>query len=133
MVRLGLAALIAATGGALEPPVIHEPFTQLPCPAHSKTTLAIEGCYEKAIVRTDRRIDAQARVVFRFLSSHAFRATFVRGERAWLVYRHDSCAAESSAFAGGSFAPVSAAICILDRSKAHLRDLLAMRKTLSFH
>ena len=59
--------------------------------------------------------------------------TFVRGERAWLVYRHDSCAAESSAFAGGSFAPVSAAICILDRSKAHLRDLLAMRKTLSFH
>ncbi len=134
--RLVLAALIAIaspTGGALKPPVIHEPFTQLPCPAHPKTTLAMEGCYEQAIVSTDRKIDTQAGVVFRLLRSHALRVTFVRGEWSWLVYRHDSCAAASSAFAGGSFGPVSAAICILDRSKAHLRDLVAVRKTLSVH
>jgi uncharacterized protein YecT (DUF1311 family) len=133
MVRLGLAALIAIVGGALKPPVIHEPFTQLPCPAHPKTTLAMEGCYEKAIVSTDRKIDTEAGAVFRLLRSHSVRVTFVRGERSWLVYRHDSCAAESSAFAGGSFAPVSAAICILGRSKAHLRDLVSLRKTLRFH
>jgi uncharacterized protein YecT (DUF1311 family) len=132
-VRLGFVVLIAVTGGALEPPVIHEPFTQLPCPAHPKTTLAMEGCYEQAIVRTDRKIDAQARVIFRLLRLHAVRVTFVQGERSWLVYRHDSCAAASSHFAGGSFAPVFAATCMLDRSKAHLRDLVAMRKTLGFH
>jgi uncharacterized protein YecT (DUF1311 family) len=136
MVRLGFAALIAiatTTGGPLKPPVIHEPFTRLPCPAHPKSTLALEGCYEKAIVTTDRKIDMQAGAVFRLLRSRAVRVTFVRGERSWLAYRHDSCAAASSHFAGGSFAPVSAAICILDRSKAHLRDLVAMRKTLTFH
>jgi uncharacterized protein YecT (DUF1311 family) len=131
-VRIGLAALIAIAS-PLKPPVIHEPFTPLPCPAHPKTTLAMEGCYEKAIVSTDRKIDTQASIVFSLLRSRAVRLTFVRGERSWLVYRHDSCAATSSHFAGGSFAPVSAAICILDRSKAHLRDLVAMRKTLSFH
>jgi uncharacterized protein YecT (DUF1311 family) len=134
--RLGLVALIAAawtTGGILNPPVIHEPFTQLPCPAHPTTTLAMEGCYEKAIVVTDQKINTQARAIFNLLRSRYARLTFVQGEQSWLRYRHDSCAAESSAYAGGTLAPVSAAICILNRSKAHLADLVAMRKVLSFH
>jgi uncharacterized protein YecT (DUF1311 family) len=135
-VRLGLVAVIATaltTGGGLEPPVIHELFTQLPCPAHPTTTQAMEGCYEKTIVSTDRKIDTQARVIFRLLVSHRARLSFVRGERAWLRYRQDSCAALSSKYAGGTLAPVAAAICMLHRSNAHLRDLVAMRKELSFH
>jgi uncharacterized protein YecT (DUF1311 family) len=135
-VRLGLVALLATalmTGADLKPPVIHEAFTQLPCPAHPTTTQGMEGCYEKAIVSTDRKINTQARVIFGLLSSHYWRLTFVTGERAWLRYREDSCAALSSTYGRGSNGPISAAVCILHRSKAHLRDLVAMRKELSFH
>jgi uncharacterized protein YecT (DUF1311 family) len=136
-VLLGLVALLATAwttgGGVLKPPVIHEPFTQLPCPAHPSSTLAMEGCYEKAIVGTDRKINSQTRVIFRLLPSRYGRLTFVSGERSWLLYRHDSCAALSSKYGRGTYGPLSAAVCILDRSRAHLRDLVAMRKELSFH
>jgi uncharacterized protein YecT (DUF1311 family) len=121
------------TGGVPKPPVIHEVFTQLPCPPHPVSTLEIEGCYEKAIVSTDRKIDAQAKVIFGLLQSQYARLTFVRGERFWLQYRQASCSAQASKYAGGTFAGLVAAACTLDRSKAHLRDLVAMRKELSFH
>jgi uncharacterized protein YecT (DUF1311 family) len=138
-VLLGFVALLAGATIATpivavpKPPVIHEVFTQLPCPPHPTSTVAMEGCYEKAIVRTDRKIDAQAKVIFGLLRSRDARSTFVRGERAWIQYRQASCSAQASKYAGGTFAPISAANCILDRSKAHLRDLVAMRKILAFH
>jgi uncharacterized protein YecT (DUF1311 family) len=131
--RLGLVALLAGAAVAPQPPVIHEVFTQLPCPAHPVSTLAMEGCYEKAIVNTDRKINTQAKAIFKLLPSDSARFTFVRGERSWLQYRQASCSAQASRYSGGSFAPVAAAACILDRSKAHLRELVAMRKALSFH
>jgi uncharacterized protein YecT (DUF1311 family) len=89
----------------------------------------MEGCYEKAIVGTDRKINSQTRVIFRLLPSRYGRLTFVSGERSWLLYRHDSCAALSSKYGRGTYGPLSAAVCILDRSRAHLRDLVAMRKS----
>jgi uncharacterized protein YecT (DUF1311 family) len=138
-VLLGLVALLAATtvaiptGGVPKPPVIHEVFTQLPCPAHPVSTLEMEGCFEKTIVSTDRKIDAQAKAIFGLLRSRYARLTFIRGERSWLQYRQASCSAQASKYAGGTFAGVVAAACTVDRSKAHLRDLVAMRKELSFH
>jgi uncharacterized protein YecT (DUF1311 family) len=138
-VLLDLVALLASatvalpTSGAPKPPVIHEVFTQLPCPAHPMSTLAIEGCYEEAIVRTDRKIDAQAKAIFGLLRSRYARLTFVRGERAWFQYRQASCSALASNYGRGTLGPVSAAACLLDRSRAHLRDLVAMRKVLAFH
>lgn len=114
----------------MKPPVIHEVFTLLPCPMHPVSTLDTEGCSEHAIVRTDRKIDARAKVIFRLLRPDA-RSTFVRGERAWLQYRQLSCAAEASKYAGGTVAGVVAASCTLDRSTSHLRDLTDLRKTLS--
>ena len=125
---LALVALLAAA--VLKPPVIHEVFTLLPCPMHPTSTLETEGCSEHAIVRTDRKIDAQAKAIFTLLRPDA-RATFVRGERAWLQYRQASCFAESSKYAGGTFAGVVAASCTLARSKSHLSDLIDLRKTLS--
>ena len=54
MSRLLIIVLVAAAavssaqaGSTLKPPVIHEAFTVLPCPAHRQTTLALEGCAEK--------------------------------------------------------------------------------------
>jgi uncharacterized protein YecT (DUF1311 family) len=138
-VLLGLVALFVGatvatpTSAVPKPPVIHEVFTQLPCPAHPMSTLAIEGCYEKAIVNTDRKIDAQAKVIFGLLRSRDARLTFVRAERSWLQYRQASCSALASNYGHGTIGPLAAAACILDRSKAHLRDLIAMRKVLAFH
>ena len=93
----------------------------------------MEGCYEKSITAADRKIDAQARFIFKLLGSRSGRLAFVQGERAWLRYRQASCSAESSRYSGGSLAPIIAAACQLDRSNAHLRDLTAMRKQLSVH
>ena len=136
---LGLVALLATVTVAIptsevpKPPVIHEVFTQLPCPAHPMSTLAMEGCYEKAIVSTDRKINAEVRVIFGLLRSRDARSTFVRGERSWLQYRQASCSAQASNYGHGTLGPLSTAACIVDRSKAHLRDLVAMRKVLAFH
>src|SRR2546430_13876292 len=107
------ATLAMPTGGVPKPPVIHEVFTQLPCPPHPMSTLAMEGCYEKAIVRTDRKIDAEAKMIFGLLRSRDARLTFVRGERAWLQYRQASCSAQASKYAGGTLGPPSAAAWIL--------------------
>ena len=129
---LGLAATLArAAPPELKPPVIHEPFTPLPCPTHPTTTLAEEGCAERAIVVGDRAINAQARVIFRLLGSRSVRLAFVQGEHAWLSYRRRSCSAEASAYGGGSLQSVAYATCTVHRNKTHLADLVAMRKSLS--
>jgi len=52
----------------LRPRVIHEVFTQLPCPRKSQTTVAMEGCAEKRIVGTDHPIDARVATAFGLIS-----------------------------------------------------------------
>jgi uncharacterized protein YecT (DUF1311 family) len=116
---------------ALQPPVIRERFTPLPCPKHQVSTLDSEGCYEQQILATDRQIDAEAKRIFRLLRLGGARADFVRGERAWLSYRNASCSAESSKYAGGTEAGVVAAACTAERSRTHLVELETMRKTLA--
>jgi uncharacterized protein YecT (DUF1311 family) len=123
-----LVTLLAAA--SVTPPVIHEPFTALPCPLHPDTTIDVEGCQEHRVLRTDRQIDTQVRTIFRLLRTESIRATFVQGERNWLRYRRQSCAAEASRFAGGTAHGVAFLTCTLQRNKAHVADLAAMRKTL---
>jgi uncharacterized protein YecT (DUF1311 family) len=128
----GLVALTAQAGGVLKPPVIREPFTPLPCPVHPKTTLAMEGCFEKSILHSDRAINAQSRTVFGLLLPPA-RSRFVQSEGLWLRYRRSSCLTEASRYQGGSFQPVSFANCEVSRNQSHLKDLGEIRRTLSFH
>lgn len=134
LVALALLAAVVlparATAGESAPPVIHEPFTPIPCPLHPDTTIDVEGCQEWRILRTDRRIDGEARAIFRLLRTGSARASFVGGERSWLHYRRRSCTAEASVFAGGSAEPVAYLTCTLRRNSAHLADLAAMRKAL---
>jgi uncharacterized protein YecT (DUF1311 family) len=130
-VRALVTAIAAAA--ALAPPVIHEPFTPLPCPIHPDTTIDVEGCQEVRVLRTDRAIDGQVRIVFRLLRTQSARAMFVDGERSWLHYRRQSCLAEASFYAGGSFQPVALLNCTLRENTSHLAALSAMRKTLSQH
>jgi len=114
----------------VQPPVIHETFTPLPCPMHPGTTIEIEGCYEQDILKTDRQINAAAKAIFFKLRADA-RAGFVQSEKAWLVYRRAGCAAEASKYAGGTLSGVVDAACTANRNKTHVRDLSDLLKTLS--
>jgi uncharacterized protein YecT (DUF1311 family) len=127
-----VAALAGAAAGQV-PPVIHEPFTPLPCPLHPDTTLDVEGCQELRVLRTDRAIDAQVKIVFRLIRGQSARASFVDGERSWLRYRRGSCLAESSAYAGGTEQGVALLTCSLRENRAHLAALAATRRALSRH
>jgi uncharacterized protein YecT (DUF1311 family) len=123
---VGAGAVQAAVG----PPVIREPWTPLPCPTHPKSTLEIEGCLERAVGRSDRRIDAKAATIFRLLHHQSDRAAFVEGEQAWLRYRRRSCTATASVYRGGSAEPVAFLRCEQNRNTRHLADLLDTERAL---
>jgi uncharacterized protein YecT (DUF1311 family) len=124
-----LVSLVSAA--AIAPPVIHEPFTALPCPLHPDTTIDVIGCQEHRVLRTDRMIDGQVRAIFRRLRTDDARSTFAAGERRWLQYRRQSCSAEASHLAGGSAHSVALLSCDLRRNTSHLADLATMRKALA--
>ena len=132
LLAAGALALPAAAAGAPVPPVIHEPFTVLPCPAHPSSTLAIEGCAEKSILAGDRAIDARARAIFSLLAPSA-RSGFVQGETSWLRYRAASCTSEASKYAGGTLEPVVYGTCVASRNRTHLEDLSDLEHTLTSH
>jgi uncharacterized protein YecT (DUF1311 family) len=132
VLAVGLVAAVGppASGVASSgPPVIQEPFARsaLPCPSRPRTTLDHTGCLERAVLKSDRRIDARARTLFGLLSSPARRA-FVRGERLWLSYRRSSCEVEASALRGGSAEPLLVLSCVLQRNRSHLADLAALER-----
>ena len=116
-----------------KPPVISEMFTPLRCPKNPHTTVALEGCAERAILSTDRSINAQSKVIFRLLKSRRTRVTFEQGEQAWLEYRGSTCTAEASFYSGGTAQPVAHANCVVSRNRTHLVDLAALRRVLSRH
>lgn len=130
---LSAAAVSAApaVAGGVTPPVIHEPFTALPCPLHPDTTIDVIGCQEHRLLRTDRAIDAQVKAIFQLLRTESARSVFVGGERSWLRYRRQSCATQALQFAGGTAHGVALLSCEISRNKAHLADLTAMRKALA--
>lgn len=128
--RILLAVLALAAAPKL--PVIHEVFTPLPCPMHPVSTADLEGCQEKAILATDRSINARVAAIFALLAPSA-RASFVGGEQAWLRYRRLSCDADSSKFAGGTLAAVEFGGCVVARNKSHLQDLAGTLRVLKSH
>jgi uncharacterized protein YecT (DUF1311 family) len=123
----------ATTATASPPPRLpsfRQRFTPvLPCPRKPVTTLDLEGCAERDIVRTDAAIDARARAVFSLLDAKG-RRTFVTAERAWLAYRRASCMVESSKYAGGSIEPVIFGVCVVKKNRSHLAELAALRRDL---
>ena len=73
------------------------------------------------------------KTIFGLLHTPPARLSFVQGEQSWFRYRHTSCSAQVSNYAGGSIQPVVYADCIAARNKTHLADLAAIRKTLGQH
>jgi uncharacterized protein YecT (DUF1311 family) len=125
------AFVVAASAEAgLGPPVILEPWTPLPCPAHPSSTVEIEGCLERDVARSDRRIDTRAATVFRLIKHPTDRAAFVSGEHSWLQYRRRSCSAAASVYRSGSAEPIAYLNCEKTRNARHLADLADAEKML---
>lgn len=121
-----------ARAAKLSPPVIHEPFTPLPCtgaPGH-RTTLQMESCAEQRILASDSKIDALNSAIFGKLFDAAARRRFIAGHNAWLTYRHAYCLSASDVFEGGTGAGVVYADCVAGVNSEHVKDLKAFRAAL---
>jgi uncharacterized protein YecT (DUF1311 family) len=133
-----LAVIAGTQAGAdaattLNAPVIHEVFTPLGCPASkaaAQTTLGMEGCYEKTILKADAQINAVAKKIFSLLRTDAARQHFITAQTAWLTYRNADCTSESDKYAGGTLAGVLAAHCTAQRTTRHLVEIRAFEKLL---
>ena len=131
LITAGLTAAASASASvALAPPVIHEPWTPLACPAHPSSTIAIEGCLERAVSRSDRIIDVRAATVFHLIRRGQDRATFVSGEESWLSYRRRSCTAVASVDTGGTAEPIVFLSCEKRLNSQHVDDLAAAEHVL---
>jgi uncharacterized protein YecT (DUF1311 family) len=129
-----LAAVVVAlvAPSAPKPPKISEGFTLLPCTA-MPTTLSLEGCAERRVVRSDAAIDRRVERIFSLLRTRNDRAAqirFVRGENAWLRYRRVVCASRADVYEGGSAALVVFGECEADVNDAHLRELRSFERVL---
>jgi len=128
VVVAGVSVSFAVAGAG--PPVIREPWTALPCPTDPRSTIEIEGCLERSVVRSDRGINARSATIFHLLRTRSDRVAFVEGEQAWLRYRRRSCSATASVYSGGSAEPLAFLRCEANRNARHLADLLDTARTL---
>ena len=122
-----------ASAAKLEPVVIHETFTPLPCsgsPSH-RTTLEQEGCAEKQILRTDGQINTLAAQIFPILFDTRARRDFNAAQRAWLSYRKTDCLSMSDVFEGGTEAAVVDAQCVAARNNQRIKDLRGFHGSLA--
>ena len=115
---------------SLEPPIISEDFTLLPCPARPKSTLDFEGCAEHEILESDKTINMVAREIFRTLATRTARARFVRAEKAWLTYRRAACASRKDLYEGGSASVIVSGDCVVAQNRAHAKELEAFDRRL---
>lgn len=123
-----------ATDSTLSPPAIHEPFgSPPPCtgkPGH-RTTVQLEACLEREILKTDATIEGFDRAIVSRLSSTSQQRGFIAGARAWLAYRKADCEAMADLYEGGSLGPVVYAECVVARNAQRLKDLRKFRSIAS--
>jgi alpha-tubulin suppressor-like RCC1 family protein/uncharacterized protein YecT (DUF1311 family) len=123
----------AGAVAALTIPPIHEPFTPLPCtgkPAQ-RTTTEQEGCAERQILKSDKRIDALDGAILGDLGSVAAKRRFIAAHKAWLAYRRAYCTSRSDVAPGGTEAPVVAATCAVALNAQQIKSLRVFADELS--
>jgi uncharacterized protein YecT (DUF1311 family) len=139
-VGVSVALAIAAPAGAssahattLAAPVIHEPFTAMPCTGKpgNRNTLQLEACSERQILRSDKQIDALNKKIFSALPSDSARRDLIAGHKAWLAYRKSYCLSASDVFQGGTLAGVVDANCVATLNGQHVTNLKSFLKELS--
>jgi uncharacterized protein YecT (DUF1311 family) len=115
------------------PVLIRETFTPLTCSgaAGHQTTLQMEGCLEKQILKSDTQINRLAAQIFPILVNDRARRDFNAAQRAWLSYRKADCLSMSNVFEGGTAAGVVDTQCQSSRNNRRINDLRAFRRSLS--
>lgn len=135
-VALAAATPAGASNGQaakLAPPVMHEPFTPMPCSGKpgNRSTLQEEGCAEQQILHSDKQIDSLNQKIFNALHTTSARRDLIAGHRAWLAYRKGYCLSVSDVFQGGTLAGVVDADCIATVNGQHVSNLRTFLKDLT--
>lgn len=137
-VAVALIAIGGCTGDEREPaertaqaslPRLPRVSTELPCPPEPRTTRELEGCGAREVASTNRAVERRARKVYALLSPSG-RRKLVAAERAWLVYRRQACAVESSKYEGGSVETVIWLGCVARQNRRHVRELEVLEREL---
>ncbi len=103
-----------------KPPRISEPFTRLPC--NPNTTIGMEGCAERRILRADSEVDRLVQLIWD-KSTAAGKSHLGQAQTAWQAYRKGACISESDKYAGGTLAPVVDAQCTVRLTRARAAEL----------
>jgi uncharacterized protein YecT (DUF1311 family) len=137
----GSVAVVQADSGApadaakLSPPVIHESFTPLPCPRHPVSTP--EGCVEKRLLETDKKIDHLNAAIFSELSEGPYgprlsKASllhkFLASHRVWFAYRNADCLNMYAALEEGTISPIVVGNCEVTRNEQRIKNLQAFMR-----
>jgi uncharacterized protein YecT (DUF1311 family) len=102
------------------PPKVTEPFTPLPCDAN--TTVGMEGCAERKIVRADADVDQLVQLIWDN-STPDGKSHLADAQTAWQAYRKAACVSESDKYAGGTLAPVVDAQCTVRLTRVRAAEL----------
>ena len=95
-----------------------------PCPPRPVSTLDMEACAERELLKVDGEFNARAQALWPILDASGKRA-FLNAQSAWLTYRKQECTVQCRAFRGGSAAPLAYGQCEIDLTKARVQELTA--------
>ncbi len=95
--------------------------------ASPQTTAEIRQCAGQEYLAADRRLNQLYSQLQGTLPA-ARRSQLVKAQLAWIQFRDAACAFESSAYAGGTLAPVVRTACLTRLTKQRVHDLEASLK-----
>jgi uncharacterized protein YecT (DUF1311 family) len=130
---LALALFVAGDSGLGADAALHRPtlavkagprsVARFGCPKKPTSTVAIEACQARHLLKLGRKFNRVAAVLWSVLDPSG-RLSFVRAHRAWLTYRHQQCETEAGAFSGGTAAPVTFGACQLNLTASRVKQLV---------
>jgi uncharacterized protein YecT (DUF1311 family) len=124
------ARQLGRVGVALSPPVITEHFKPI-LACNPNTTVGMEGCGEHKVLAVDRRLNADAKLIFGLLRPGVSRRDFVSAQTEWLSYRNADCRSQSDVYSGGTEQPVLYVLCLAADDDFRRQDLKGFFATLT--
>jgi uncharacterized protein YecT (DUF1311 family) len=133
--RIGLAlSILVLTGwssatarAALSPPTLPvkaspNSVASFACPTKPVSTLDIEACEGRKLLRLDRQFNNQAALLWSVLDPSG-RRMFIRAQAAWLTYRNQHCQLAARAYLGGTASGLVAGQCQTALTAARVEEV----------
>src|SRR5713101_3365975 len=105
---------------------------RFPCPKHPLSTVAMESCSVRRLVRLNIRADKLIEVIWRRLRNDPGRRLFASAEKSWQAYANNECRSRyrvwtdpkyPHVYSGGTAAPLLYSLCLERLTAAHIHDL----------